>query len=179
MIGTVGSYLVGLELSAMQQEGKGELISMPKVVTADQAKAIIKQGLEIPYQQATSSGATSVSFKEAVLKLEVTPQITPDDRIIMDLTITKDRPDWTRAVQGTPPLEKREIQTNVLVDNGQTVVLGGILEDEKSQNQEKIPVLGDIPYLGFMFRNELNTDLNNELLFFITPRILKESLSLK
>lgn len=179
LIGTVGSYLVALELTAMQQEGKGELISMPKVITADQSKAVIKQGIEVPYQQATSSGATSVSFKEAVLKLEVTPQITPDDRIIMDLTITKDRPDFTRQVQGTPPLEKREIQTNVLVNNGETVVLGGILEDEKSLNQEKIPVLGDVPFLGFLFRQELNKNLSNELLFFITPRILKESLSLK
>ena len=179
LVGTIGSYLVGLELTAMQQEGKGELISMPKVITADQSKAVIKQGIEVPYQAATSSGATSVSFKEAVLKLEVTPQITPDDRIVMDLTITKDRPDFTRSVLGTPPLEKREIQTNVLVNNGETVVLGGILEDEKSQNQEKVPVLGDVPFLGFLFRQELNKNLSNELLFFITPRILKESLSLK
>lgn len=179
LIGTVGSYLVGLELTAMQQEGKGELISMPKVITADQSKAVIKQGIEVPYQSATSSGATSVSFKEAVLKLEVTPQITPDDRIVMDLTITKDRPDFTRQVLGTPPLEKREIQTNVLVSNGETVVLGGILEDEKSQNQEKIPVLGDMPFVGFLFKQELNKNLSNELLFFITPRILKESLTLK
>jgi type IV pilus assembly protein PilQ len=179
LIGTVGSYLVGLELSAMQQEGKGELISMPKVITADQSKAVIKQGIEVPYQSATSSGATSVSFKEAVLKLEVTPQITPDDRIIMDLTITKDRPDFTRSVLGTPPLEKREIQTNVLVNNGDTVVLGGILEDEKSQNQEKVPVLGDMPFVGVLFKQELNKNLSNELLFFITPRILKESLTLR
>jgi type IV pilus assembly protein PilQ len=179
LIGTVGSYLVGLELTAMQQEGKGELISMPKVITADQSKAVIKQGIEVPYQSATSSGATSVSFKEAVLKLEVTPQITPDDRIIMDLTITKDRPDFTRSVLGTPPLEKREIQTNVLVNNGETVVLGGILEDEKSQNQEKVPVLGDVPFVGFLFKQELNKNLSNELLFFITPRILKESLTLR
>jgi type IV pilus assembly protein PilQ len=163
----------------MQQEGKGELISMPKVITADQSKAVIKQGIEVPYQSATSSGATSVSFKEAVLKLEVTPQITPDDRIIMDLTITKDRPDFTRSVLGTPPLEKREIQTNVLVNNGDTVVLGGILEDEKSQNQEKVPVLGDMPFVGVLFKQELNKNLSNELLFFITPRILKESLTLR
>ena len=179
LIGVVGSYMVGLELTAMQQEGKGELISMPKVITADQSKAVIKQGIEVPYQSATSSGATSVSFKEAVLKLEVTPQITPDDRIIMDLTITKDRPDFTRSVLGTPPLEKREIQTNVLVNNGDTVVLGGILEDEKSQNQEKIPVLGDMPFVGVLFKQELNKNLSNELLFFITPRILKESLTLR
>jgi type IV pilus assembly protein PilQ len=179
LVGTVGSYLVGLELTAMQQEGKGELISMPKVITADQSKAVIKQGVEVPYQEATSSGATSVSFKEAVLKLEVTPQITPDDRIVMELLITKDRPDFTRSVLGTPPLEKREIQTNVLVSNGETVVLGGILEDEKSQNQEKIPVLGDMPFLGSLFRQELNKNLSTELLFFITPRILKESLTLQ
>jgi len=179
LIGSVGTYLVGLELTAMQQEGKGEVISMPKVITADQSKATIKQGIEVPYQSATSSGATSVSFKEAVLKLEVTPSITPDDRIIMDLTITKDRPDFTRSVLGTPPLEKREIQTNVLVNNGETVVLGGILEDEKSQNQEKVPVLGDVPFLGALFRQELNKNLSNELLFFITPRILKESLTLQ
>jgi type IV pilus assembly protein PilQ len=176
LVGKVGSYLLSLELSAMQQEGRGEIISTPKVITADQTKAYIKQGKEIPYQQATSSGATSVSFKEAVLELEVTPRITPDDRIVMDLLVKKDEADFTRSVLGTPPLDKREVKTSVLVDNGETVVLGGIFEQNKSQKQDKLPFLGDLPYIGAAFRQEERKDNNQELLIFVTPRILKESL---
>ncbi len=179
LVGKVGSYLLSLELSAMQQEGRGEVISTPKVITADQTKAYIKQGKEIPYQQATSSGATSVSFKEAVLQLDVTPHITPDDRILMDLVVKKDEADFTRSVLGTPPLDKREVKTSVLVDNGETVVLGGIFEQNKSQKQDKIPFFGDIPYLGAAFRQEERKDNNQELLIFVTPRILKESLRAK
>ena len=107
VLGKMGSYLLRLELTAMQQEGKGEIVSSPRVITSDQNKAIIKQGVEIPYQEATSSGATSVSFKEAVLQLEVTPHITPDDRVIMDLKVNKDNPDFTRAVLGVPPVDTR------------------------------------------------------------------------
>jgi type IV pilus assembly protein PilQ len=176
LVGKVGSYLLSLELSAMQQEGRGEIISTPKVITADQTKAYIKQGKEIPYQQATSSGATSVSFKEAVLELEVTPRITPDDRIVMDLLVKKDEADFTRSVLGTPPLDKREVKTSVLVDNGETVVLGGIFEQNKSQKQDKLPFLGDLPFVGAAFRQEERKDNNQELLIFVTPRILKESL---
>jgi type IV pilus assembly protein PilQ len=176
LIGKVGSYLLQLELSAMQQEGRGEVISSPRVITADRQKAIIKQGDEIPYQEASSSGATAVSFKEAVLKLEVTPQITPDDRIIMDLVINNDEADFDRAVQGVPPLVTREISTSVLVDNGETVVLGGVFSRERTKNTERVPFFGDLPYVGFLFKQTAETDDNRELLIFVTPKILKETL---
>ena len=179
VIGRLGSYLLQLELSAMQQEGKGEIISSPRVITSDQHTAIIKTGTEIPYQEASSSGATTVSFKEAVLKLEVTPHITPDDRVIMDLSISKDDPDFSRAVLGVPPVDTKEIETSVLVDNGETVVLGGVFERTETSSRERIPFFGDLPYVGFMFKQELRTDNNQELLIFITPKILKESLGVR
>jgi type IV pilus assembly protein PilQ len=178
LIGRLGSYLLQLELSAMQTEGRGEVVSSPRVITSDQSTAIIKQGIEIPYQEASSSGATSVSFKEAVLQLEVTPQITPDDRVIMELLITKDNPDFTRAVLGTPPLETREVETTVLVDNGETVVLGGVYERTKQDNTEKVPLFGDLPYVGSLFKQRFKKDENRELLIFVTPKILKDSLAL-
>ena len=179
LIGKIGSYLLQLELSAMQQEGKGEIISSPRVITSDRNKATIKQGVEIPYQEATSSGATSVSFKEAVLKLEVTPQITPDDRLIMDLIVSKDSPDYSRAVLGVPPVDTREVETSVLVDNGETIVLGGVFERTRSKSTERIPFLGDLPYVGFLFKQTAENDENNELLIFVTPKILKETLGVR
>ena len=177
VIGKLGSYLLQLELSAMQTEGKGEIVSSPRVVTSDQNTAVIKQGVEVPYQEASSSGATSVSFKEAVLKLEVTPHITPDDRITMDLNITKDNPDFSRSVLGVPPVDTREIETSVLVDNGETVVLGGVFERTETRSKERVPFFGDLPYVGFMFKQELRRDENKELLIFVTPKILKDTLS--
>jgi type IV pilus assembly protein PilQ len=179
LLGTVGSYLLQLELTAMQQEGRGEIVSSPRVITSDQNKAVIKQGIEIPYQQATSSGATSVSFKEAVLKLEVTPHITPDDRIIMDLLVSKDDADFTRAVLGVPPLNKREVQTRVLVDNGETVVLGGVFERDRKEAEEKVPFFGDLPVIGYAFKETLKTDRKKELLIFITPKVIKDSLNIR
>ena len=179
VLGRIGSHLLRLELSAMQAEGKGEIISSPRVITSDQTKATIKQGVEIPYQEASSSGATTVSFKEAVLQLEVTPHITPDDKVIMDLKVNKDNPDFTRAVLGVPPIDTREVQTNVLVNNGETVVLGGVFEQIKSYQKNQIPVLGDLPYLGRLFKQETNNNENNELLIFVTPKILKEGLAQK
>ncbi|MGB5640514.1 MAG: type IV pilus secretin PilQ [Sedimenticolaceae bacterium] len=179
VLGKMGSYLLRLELTAMQQEGKGEIVSSPRVITSDQNKATIKQGVEIPYQEATSSGATSVSFKEAVLKLEVTPHITPDDRVIMDLKINKDNPDFTRAVLGVPPVDTRSVETSVLVDNGETVVLGGVFERTKSDNVQKVPFFGDIPYLGYLFKQHQVLDKNSELLVFVTPKILKDTLTLR
>ena len=179
IVGKLGSYLLRLELTAMQQEGKGEIVSSPRVITSDQNKATIKQGVEIPYQEAASSGATSVSFKEAVLQLEVTPHITPDDRVIMDLKVNKDNPDFTRAVLGVPPIDTREVETSVLVDNGETVVLGGVFERTKSKQVERIPFFGDLPYLGFMFKQEAIADQNSELLVFVTPKILKDTLTLR
>lgn len=179
LLGKVGSYLLQLELTAMQQEGRGEIISSPRVITSDQNKAIIKQGVEIPYQKSTASGATSVAFKEAVLKLEVTPHITPDDRIIMDLLVSKDDADFTRSVLGVPPLNTREVETRVLVDNGETIVLGGVFERNKTSKEEKVPFFGDLPIVGHAFKQNLKTDNKKELLIFITPKIIKDSLSVR
>jgi type IV pilus assembly protein PilQ len=179
VLGKLGDYLLRLELTAMQQEGKGEIVSSPRVITADQNEATIKQGVQIPYQEATSSGATSVSFKDAVLELTVTPSITPDDRVIMDLLVKKDNPDFTRAVLGVPPVDTRELTTSVLVDNGETVVLGGVFERNKSTRTQRVPFFGDLPYLGWMFKQEQNQDENAELLIFITPKILKDTLTLR
>jgi type IV pilus assembly protein PilQ len=179
LVGKVGTYLLQLELSAMQREGKGEVISSPRLITSDQNSASIKQGVEIPYQEASASGATSVSFKEAVLKLEVTPHITPDDRIRMDLKINKDSPDYSRALNDIPPVDTRKIETTVLVDNGETVVLGGVFERTKTDSTEKVPFFGDIPYMGVLFRRSEKIDENKELLIFVTPKILKEALSVR
>lgn len=179
LVGKIGSFLLQLELSAMQTEGKGEVISSPRVITSDRNKATIKAGVEIPYQEASSSGATTVSFKEAVLQLEVTPQITPDDHVIMDLKINKDNPDFSRAVLGVPPVDTREIETSVLVDNGETVVLGGVFERNRTTSTERIPFFGDLPYIGFMFKQKAEQDENSELLIFVTPKILKETIGMR
>ncbi len=179
LVGTVGSYLLQLELSAMQQEGRGEVISNPRVVTSDQSTAVIKQGIQIPYQQTSANGATTVQFKDAVLKLEVTPHITPDDRIIMDLLVSKDRPDFTQSVLGVPPLETRQVKTRVLVNNGETVVLGGVFERDRSKKQEKVPFFGDLPGVGWAFKQQYKQDKKKELLIFVTPKIIKDSLSVR
>lgn len=176
-------YLLDLELSALQAEGKGEVISNPHLITANQKTASIRQGVEIPYQQAASSGATSVAFKDAVLKLEVTPQITPDDRIIMDLTINRDDVGQTvpsGVAGGTiPSIDTRQIQTQVLVDNGDTIVLGGIYEQTRNNSVNKIPLFGDIPVLGMLFRQTNNQNDKSELLIFITPKILKQGMQIQ
>jgi type IV pilus assembly protein PilQ len=167
-------YLVDLELSAMQSEGRGELISSPRVVTANQKKAFIEQGVDIPYLEASSSGATSVSFKKAVLSLAVTPQITPDDRVIMDLQVNKDS--VGQIFSGVPSVDTRAVETQVLVENGDTVVLGGIYEQARSDSVDKVPLLGDIPVLGALFRTTTKVNDKAELLIFVTPKILKEGL---
>ncbi len=179
VLARVASHLLRLELSAMQQEGRGELISSPRVITSDQNKAIIRQGLEIPYEVRSSSGATTIAFKEALLKLEVTPHITPDDRIIMDLIINKDNPDYTNALLGIPPIDRRSVETTVLVENGETIVLGGVFERDKTENIERVPFFGDLPYVGFMFKQRIERDENQELLIFVTPKILKDTLSIR
>ena len=171
-----GGSLVDLEISAMQSENKGELVSSPRVVTADRHEAFIEQGVEIPYLSASSSGATTVEFKKAVLSIKVTPQITPDDRIIMDLTVNKDS--VGEVFNNIPSVDTREVQTQVLVNNGDTIVLGGIYEQIKQNQIDKIPLLGDLPLIGFMFRHTLESDEKAELLIFVTPKILKDSLSL-
>ncbi len=174
ILGNTAKHLLDLELSAMQKEGKGEIVSSPRVITSDQTEATIMQGVEIPYQEATSSGATNVEFKEAVLKLTVTPHITPDDRVRMDLTVNKDS--VGEVFNFVPSIDTREVKTTVLVDNGETVVLGGVYESERGEDTQKVPFFGDLPYVGFMFKQKLKKDLNSELLIFITPKILKESL---
>ena len=170
--------LLDLELSAAQAEGKSETVSSPKVITADQQEAVIESGQEIPYQEASSSGATSVSFKKAVLSLKVTPQITPDDRIVMDLAVNKDTPDYGNLVQGVPPINTQNVQTQVLVDNGETVVLGGVYEQTKTKSIDRIPFFGDLPLVGGLFRNKTETNNKSELLIFVTPKLLKEDISL-
>lgn len=168
---------LNLELSALQADGKGKIISNPRVLTSDQAEAIIEDGTDIPYLQASSSGATSVSFKKAVLSLKVKPQITPDDNIIMDLKVNKDSRGQD-TIAG-PAINTKQITTQVLVENGGTVVIGGIFNQEESSTVTKVPLLGDIPVLGFMFRNTDKRDDKRELLVFVTPKILKESLNLR
>lgn len=175
------NYLVDLELSALQAEGRGEIISTPRVITSNAKQASIEQGVEIPYQEAASSGATSVSFKKAVLSLNVTPQITPDDRIIMDLAVNNDSVGATFTGAGgsqIPSIDTRKVTTQVLVENGQTVVLGGIYQQENRNSVSKIPLLGDIPILGVAFRNRLTVNNRDELLVFVTPRILREGLQI-
>jgi type IV pilus assembly protein PilQ len=171
-----GSSLIDLELSALQAENQGEIISSPRVVTADRHEAFIEQGVEIPYLSATSSGATQVEFKKAVLSIKVTPQITPDDRIIMDLAVNKDAVGEVFA--GIPSIDTREVDTQVLVNNGDTIVLGGIYEQITRDEVDKVPLLGDIPFLGYLFKHTLESDEKAELLIFVTPKILKDTLSL-
>jgi type IV pilus assembly protein PilQ len=175
-LGKIGSSLLQLELSAMQLEDRGEIVSSPRVITSNQQKATIQQGVEIPYQEASSSGATSVSFKEAVLQLEVTPQITPDDRIIMDLQVNKDS--VGEIFGGVPSIDTRNVNTRVLVDNGETLVLGGIYEQEKGKQSERVPFFGSLPGVGWLFKTEAKTDQKQELLIFVTPKIIKQGMSL-
>lgn len=172
--------LLQLELSALQEEGRGETISNPRVVTGNQKEAYIEQGTEIPYLEASSSGAATVAFKKAVLSLKVTPQITPDDRIIMDLTVTEDTLGALVPVGGgsVPSINTQEVTTQVLVDNGETVVLGGVYSRVQSERTERVPFFGDIPYVGFLFRNQSQTDDKRELLIFVTPKIIKDALQL-
>ena len=176
-------FLVDLELSALQAEGKGEILSNPRVLTANQKMASIRQGVEIPYQQSAggSSGGTSIAFKEAVLSLQVTPQITPDNRVIMDLKVTRDNVGAlvpTGSGGFVPSIDKRELNTQVLVSNGETIVLGGVYEQETSDTVNKIPLLGDIPLLGALFRQSSKGDTKRELLIFITPKIVQQGLAM-
>ena len=163
-------YLLDLELSALQAESKGDVVSTPRVVTADKKKAVIEQGVDIPYLQASSSGATSVSFKKAVLSLEVTPQVTPDEHVIMDLKVNQDT--VGEVYSGVPSINTREITTQVLVDNGQTVVLGGVHEETNQNDTTKVPVLSDLPYLGKLFQKNVKSNDKRELLIFVTPKIM-------
>jgi type IV pilus assembly protein PilQ len=167
------------ELSALEASGEGEVVSQPKVITGDKQKASIKSGTEIPYQEGAASGATTTAFKEAVLKLDVTPNITPDDRILLDLVVNQDSVgDLVPSGNGglIPTIDTTELMTQVLVGNGETVVLGGVFKNEELVKVEKVPLLGDIPYLGNLFKSTANSQQKTETLIFITPRILSEAL---
>lgn len=170
-VGLTGdSYLIDLEISALEAEGNAEVMARPKVVMADKSRARIESGVEIPYQEASSSGATSTSFKDAVLALEVMPRITPDDRIIMDINVKQDN--VGRIFNGVPSINTNEIQTEVLLNDGETVVLGGIFQTDRNLATEKTPLLGELPLLGRLFRRTFERDDKQELLIFITPRIM-------
>jgi type IV pilus assembly protein PilQ len=168
---------LSLEISALESDGRGKIIASPRVLTANQAEAVIEQGTEIPYQQATSSGATSVSFRKANLALKVKPQITPDGNVIMTLDVNKDQPGATTpaGVQ----INTKHVKTEVLVENGGTVVIGGIYEQNDRTDITKIPLLGDLPVLGFFFRGTSTSSNKTELLVFITPRIVNERLTVR
>jgi len=180
-LGILGNnFIVDLELSAAQAETQANIISSPRVVTANQKEATIEQGVEIPYQQSASSGATTIQFKKAVLALKVTPQITPDNRIIMDLDVRDDSVGNVVVASGgvnVPSINTREIATQVLVNDGQTVVLGGILETTQREDDTKVPYLGDIPVLGHLFKNTSHQDNKDELMIFITPKIVHEGVN--
>jgi type IV pilus assembly protein PilQ len=176
-----GNYLVDLELTAAQAENRAEIVSAPRVITSNQKEAVIEQGTEIPYQESSSSGATTTQFKKAVLSLKVKPQITPDNRVIMDLTVSKDSVgQLVQSATGgqVPSIDTRSITTQVLVNDGQTVVLGGIMETERRTADNKVPWLGDIPVLGYLFKNRTTTNNKAELLIFVTPKILREGANL-
>lgn len=170
---------LNLEISALEADGKGKIVSSPRVVTADGVEALIEQGVEIPYQQATSSGATSISFRKANLSLKVKPNITPDGRVVMILDVNKDSPNVRISTGSGIAIDTKHVKTEVLIENGGTVVVGGIYTQDVSDVTTRVPFLGDLPYLGFLFRNRERRDNRTELLVFITPRIISESLSLR
>ncbi|MEO6975175.1 MAG: type IV pilus secretin PilQ [Gallionella sp.] len=171
------SKLLSVELTALETDSKGKVISSPRVVTSDQTEATIATGTEIPYQQASSSGATNVAFKSATLSLSVKPQITPDDNIIMDIKVNKDSVGQLYA--GVPSINTNTVTTQVLVENGGTVVIGGVYLQQQSDGVNKVPLLGDIPVLGYLFRSSAKLNNKSELLVFITPKIIKDAMSLR
>jgi len=172
LFSATANRFLNLELSALETDGKGKIVSSPRVITADQTKAVIEQGEELPYQQSTSSGATSISFKKAVLKLEVTPQITPEGSVIMNVDVNKDSR-GTLTPQGYA-INNKHVQTQVLVENGGTVVIGGIYTQDESDTVNKVPLLGDVPVLGNLFKNKTRTTSKTELLIFLTPKVVSE-----
>jgi type IV pilus assembly protein PilQ len=166
--------LLNLELSALESDGRGKIVSSPRVITADKVKAMIEQGTEIPYQAATSSGATQIQFRKAVLKLEVTPQITPEGAIFLNVNVNRDSPSSIATGGAGVAIDTKNVQTQVLVENGGTVVLGGIYEQTERTTTTKVPLLGDIPVLGWLFRNRVRVNDRTELMIFITPRVVSE-----
>ncbi|UGQ46777.1 type IV pilus secretin PilQ [Massilia endophytica] len=175
LFNAAANRFLNLELSALEAEGTGKIISSPRVVTADKAVATIEQGLELPYQVATSSGATSIVFRKANLRLEVTPQITPDGNVVIDVDVNKDS--VGQETRAGFAIDTKHVKTQVMVENGGTVVLGGIYQQTLRNTETKVPLLGDVPVLGYLFRNTARTDEKTELLVFITPKIVAERLS--
>ena len=171
--------LLGLEISAAETDGLSKIISSPRVLTADQVEATIEDGKDLPYWSASSSGATTVSFKKAVLSLKVRPQITPDGRVIMTVEVNKDSADPSLSTAYGIAIDTKNVKTEVLVDNGGTVVIGGIYIQDDENTVTKIPLLGDIPLLGYMFRKTDKTANRNELLVFLTPKIVSDTLSMR
>ena len=177
LLNSAATKFLNLELTALESDGKGKIISSPRVVTANQVEALIEQGTEIPYQQATSSGATSIAFRKAVLALRVKPQITPDGNVIMDVDVNKDA--VGQVTTAGPSIDTKHVRTSVLVENGGTVVIGGIYTQEDRSQVNKIPFFGDLPGIGPLFRNYYRTDDKTELLVFLTPRIIDDRLSVR
>lgn len=177
---STNSTLLNLQLSALLSDGGGEVVSQPKIITADKKTAVIKSGKEVPYQESTSSGATATAFKDAVLGLDVTPQITPDGRVIMDIKISNDEVISVKGADNQiPSIATNKITTQVLVNDGETIVLGGVFKQDKSHGVSKVPVLGDIPWVGGLFRSKIEHESKEELLVFITPRIVTEGAILR
>lgn len=177
LFNAAATRFIGLELSALEADGKGKIISSPRVITADQLKALIEQGTELPYQQATSSGATSVSFRKANLRLEVTPQITPDGNVILDVDVNKDSVGV--ETRSGFAIDTKHVKTQVLIDNGGTVVIGGIFQQTERDSVSKVPFFGDIPVLGNLFKTTGRTNDKTELLIFLTPKILNDKVSIR
>ncbi|MEY4429986.1 MAG: hypothetical protein RLZZ182_2675, partial [Pseudomonadota bacterium] len=172
LFGAASNRFLNLELSALEAEGRGKLVSSPRVITADQVKALIEQGTELPYQTATSSGATAIQFRKANLKLEVIPQITPEGSIILDVDVNKDSVGQQTAAGYA--INTKHVKTQVLVENGGTVVIGGIFEISETESVNKVPFLGDIPYVGALFRNKTRASHKTELLVFLTPKVITD-----
>jgi type IV pilus assembly protein PilQ len=172
LFSSAANRFLNLEISALEADGRGKIVSSPRVVTADQVKALIEQGTEFPFQTATASGATAIAFRKATLKLEVTPQITPEGSIILDVNVNKDSRGETTAAGVA--INTKQVQTQVLVENGGTVVIGGIFEQTETDDVTKVPLLGDIPYLGHLFKNKNKISNKSELLIFITPRVISD-----
>jgi type IV pilus assembly protein PilQ len=172
LFSATANRFLNLELSALESDGKGKVVSSPRVITADQVKALIEQGEELPYQVATASGATSIAFRKANLKLEVTPQITPEGSVILSVDVNKDSR-GTLTPQGYA-INTKHVQTQVLVENGGTVVIGGIYTQDEGETVNKVPLLGDVPVLGHLFKNKTRTTSKTELLIFLTPKVVSE-----
>ncbi|HBL96610.1 MAG TPA: type IV pilus secretin PilQ, partial [Psychrobacter sp.] len=168
----ISDFMLDLELSAMQADNRGEVISTPKVLTADKQKAKVSSGTQIPYQQASASGATTTSFKEAALSLEATPNITPDGKIGLQLEIRNGTP--IRSLDGQVAIAEDSVSTNVIVEDGQTIVLGGVFKNRNSNEVEKVPFLGDLPYVGRAFRKDVRNNNKEELLIFVTPKLIND-----